>query len=83
MSSTPPSSVCSRPTPLRRRSRRRSSSGPEFYAKPRADRIGAIAEYRKVYGNYPDGTEAAAVAKIRVADLVPDGDFRGALTSLP
>ena len=51
----------------------------EFYAKPRADRIGAIAEYRKVYSEYPDGTEPAAVAKIRVADLVPGGDFRAAL----
>lgn len=51
----------------------------ECHIKTRGDRRKAIAAYNQTFRRYGDGTDAAAVARIRAADLVVGGDFRESL----
>ena len=51
----------------------------EFMNKARGDRRAAITEYSRVFTDFPSANDAAALAKIRAADLVPGGDFRTSL----
>ena len=51
----------------------------EFFNRAAANPRAAIREYARVYKEFAPDAGAAALAKIRVADLVPRGDFRAAL----
>jgi tetratricopeptide (TPR) repeat protein len=48
----------------------------DYFENARKDRPGALAEYARVLAGFPDSTECAALAKLRMADLVPNGEFR-------
>jgi tetratricopeptide (TPR) repeat protein len=48
----------------------------DYFENARKDRPGALAEYAKVLAGFPDTTECAALARLRIADLVPNGEFR-------
>jgi tetratricopeptide (TPR) repeat protein len=50
----------------------------EFQNRYKGDRYAALGEYWKVFNDFTTPTEAAALARIRFADLVPDGNFRRA-----
>ena len=48
----------------------------EFHNKARGDRYAAMRGYRAVFETYPAKSNAAALARIRLADLVPRDSFR-------